>query len=396
MKAAKSGFLKKIAGFLVGCLVLLIIGFLALGLFLSQSFTQLSEDQERDDPTYAATEIPEDLIETLRDAAKTCSRFNDAGFLAAYINQATRWERDFETSTTRGIAALTIEQWEQYGVHDEADKPALVPDLRDDPHASIYALANMVCENAKALGEGKPEMEEGHLTAWMAYAMFASMPTVLSAEQWPALPNDIVSESIAMILSLRNIYACRLNPDDCIASATCADLPMGEPYSKLGVSYYGGFHNGQIPSNVLTPISFNSAHLVHPCAETQLALLNEAYRAEFGRDIAITDSYRSYTAQVATKASKGDLAATPGTSNHGWGLALDLVVGGYGSRVYSWLMVNGPLYGWHNPSWAIQNSSSNYAKPEPWHWEFFNDAVIKPVEIPVTPTPSQPSGPRPV
>ena len=87
---------------------------------------------------------------------------------------------------------------------------------------------------------------------------------------------------------------------------------------------------------------------------------------ETGRKVGITDSYRSYAAQVDVKRRKPTLAAKPGTSNHGWGTALDLNVGGFGSETYRWLSANAPKYGWVHPNWAQQGGS----KPEPWHWEY--------------------------
>ncbi|MET0133024.1 MAG: M15 family metallopeptidase, partial [Kibdelosporangium sp.] len=65
---------------------------------------------------------------------------------------------------------------------------------------------------------------------------------------------------------------------------------------------------------------------------------------------------------------KPALAAVPGTSNHGWGLALDLCGGAQsaGSPEHAWLMANAPGYGWQNPPWA----QPGRGRVEPWHWEF--------------------------
>ena len=76
--------------------------------------------------------------------------------------------------------------------------------------------------------------------------------------------------------------------------------------------------------------------------------------------------YRSYEEQAAVYAQKPDLAAPPGKSEHGWGVASDMNVGDYGSAVYQWLAKNGKKFGWVNPSWAQAGGS----KPEPWHWEY--------------------------
>jgi D-alanyl-D-alanine dipeptidase len=73
----------------------------------------------------------------------------------------------------------------------------------------------------------------------------------------------------------------------------------------------------------------------------------------------ITSSYRDYENQVKTASSKGlysqgGLAAVPGTSNHGWGSALDLDLS---SDAQDWLEKNAADYGF-----------STIAR-EPWHWE---------------------------
>ena len=82
-----------------------------------------------------------------------------------------------------------------------------------------------------------------------------------------------------------------------------------------------------------------------------LALLNEQYRARFGQDICLTDGYRSYAAQVSVRNRKPGLAARPGTSEHGFGLAVDLC-GGVESQGegYWWLRENAGAFGYENPA----------------------------------------------
>ena len=103
-------------------------------------------------------------------------------------------------------------------------------------------------------------------------------------------------------------------------------------------------------------------------AAAMLEELSAAYQQRFGEPIGLTDSFRSYASQVSTRAAKPGLAAVPGTSNHGWGLAIDLTspASNPGSAQYKWLRANAPLYGWDNPPWARSNGS----KPEPWHFEY--------------------------
>ncbi|SDQ07702.1 D-alanyl-D-alanine carboxypeptidase family protein [Quadrisphaera sp. DSM 44207] len=125
--------------------------------------------------------------------------------------------------------------------------------------------------------------------------------------------------------------------------------------------------NGRLDTEELCSL-WESGHMLRADAAVSLARLNLAFRAQFGEDLSLTDSYRSYAAQVAVKRSKPNLAARPGTSEHGWGLAVDLGGGVEDSdEHYDWLREHAPAYGWDNPEWARKSGSGPY---EPWHWEF--------------------------
>lgn len=143
-----------------------------------------------------------------------------------------------------------------------------------------------------------------------------------------------------------------------------------EPSTGLGSSEDP--QNGRLPASALTRLSW-TVHKVANAAAPSLELLNAAYRAKFGHNITVTDGYRTYAGQVAAYAAKPNLAAKPGTSNHGLGLAVDLGGGinRFGTSQYEWMMDNAPKYGWVNPSWAVQGGK----KPEPWHWEFVGGVV---------------------
>jgi LAS superfamily LD-carboxypeptidase LdcB len=132
--------------------------------------------------------------------------------------------------------------------------------------------------------------------------------------------------------------------------------------------------NGQIPAGSMCEVEFDSRQLLQCDAADALGDLNEAYRAQFGTDLRLTDSYRSLAGQVAVKQAKGFLAATPGTSNHGWGLAIDVAgIGGLGqfdSPGYVWLKAHAEDFGWHHPRGMEPGGSG---PQEPWHWEFGTD-----------------------
>ncbi len=125
--------------------------------------------------------------------------------------------------------------------------------------------------------------------------------------------------------------------------------------------------NGRIDESYLCTL-FDGTTQIRADAAVSLALLNEQYRARFGTDICLTDGYRSYAAQVSVRNRKPGLAARPGTSEHGFGLAVDLCGGveaqGEG---YWWLRDNAGASGFENPAWAQRGGGGPF---EPWHWEY--------------------------
>ncbi len=155
------------------------------------------------------------------------------------------------------------------------------------------------------------------------------------------------------------------------ARAVPAATDDGLPWRCGGVSMpsglWGGYPNGFIPATALCPIGVGN-HLLRCDAAASFGALNQAYAARFGAPLCVTDSYRTFDAQVRLYAQKPALAAVPGTSNHGWGLALDLCGGAqsFGSPRYAWLRGNAPSFGWVNPEWAWPGRG----REEPWHWEF--------------------------
>jgi hypothetical protein len=129
-----------------------------------------------------------------------------------------------------------------------------------------------------------------------------------------------------------------------------------------------GYPNGELPPEALCVLWGTSGQVLQQDAAAAFDLLSRAYAREFGRPICVTDSYRSYAEQVAVKQAKPELAATPGYSKHGWGIATDLCDGveQFGSATHTWLLDNAAQLGWFHPAWAEPSGS----KPEAWHWEY--------------------------
>jgi hypothetical protein len=128
------------------------------------------------------------------------------------------------------------------------------------------------------------------------------------------------------------------------------------------------YANGEVPREMLCPLWGAEWHVLRADAAATFSAMSKAYAATFGRPICVTDSYRSYEMQVDVHIRKPTITATPGTSNHGWGTAVDLCDGvqSFNTTTHRWMQNNAPRFGWFHPSWAEQGGS----RPEPWHWEF--------------------------
>ncbi|MFC0862710.1 D-alanyl-D-alanine carboxypeptidase family protein [Sphaerimonospora cavernae] len=133
--------------------------------------------------------------------------------------------------------------------------------------------------------------------------------------------------------------------------------------TRVGVAEQ--YPNGLLPQNILCPLPQRGEEL-RADAAIAFADLNLAYQRRFGTPICISDSYRSLAEQQSVYWRRPGLAATPGKSNHGLGLAVDLCGGvqSFRSVQFNWLEANGKRFGWIHPDWA-------YRSPfEPWHWEY--------------------------
>lgn len=134
---------------------------------------------------------------------------------------------------------------------------------------------------------------------------------------------------------------------------------------------WGGFTNGNIPLGSLTkvvypglqldvfPSSLSGLYLQPSAAVAMLAMMKE-YNRQTGAYLNPNEGYRTYAGQVYwknywTNQGKPGNAATPGTSNHGWGQAVDFNLNADQTR---WLAANASRYGY-------TRSSS-----EAWHYDY--------------------------
>ncbi|GAA0536889.1 hypothetical protein GCM10010172_17810 [Paractinoplanes ferrugineus] len=124
------------------------------------------------------------------------------------------------------------------------------------------------------------------------------------------------------------------------------------------------YGNGKVPATALEQVGDTRHKLWAPAAEKLTQMIADAKKD--GVTIGITDSYRPYAEQVDLAKrkglySQGGLAAKPGTSEHGWGMATDLDLN---AKALSWVRANADKYGFYNT-----------ASRESWHWGFKPDKV---------------------
>lgn len=137
------------------------------------------------------------------------------------------------------------------------------------------------------------------------------------------------------------------------------------------LAYSGQYSNGYVPSTAMRYTKYTG--MGHPVAVDAWEKLSIAAERD-GINVR-GYMYRSYEDQVALSSGAG---ATPGRSNHGWGLAIDVQSlvnaqnrSGFAAAIqspeYQWLQANAYKYGFGHPDWARDPDR----KPEAWHWEFF-------------------------
>jgi len=179
---------------------------------------------------------------------------------------------------------------------------------------------------------------------------------------------------VGQAASLRSVLLRSQDPAARAADRGLAEALHGQDF--LRVSDDGSscgkdaanYPNGRLPSSALCPLYAAPGESLGRGAALAFNIMSQDYQRQTGAALCVTDSYRSYVEQVAVKLTRQGLAATPGSSQHGLGLALDLCGGveSFSAPAHLWMQRNAPLYGWFHPAWADRSG----ALPEPWHWEF--------------------------
>lgn len=153
-----------------------------------------------------------------------------------------------------------------------------------------------------------------------------------------------------------------------------------------------GYENGRLPDEVLAVVS---ARPGYECKVARVGFADQAWLALI--ESALLDGvvieggwcYRTYEEQVAAWNRRSchipgncdgepyPPTARPGTSMHGWGLAVDVwgasdSLLGCSSPELLWMQLVAPRFGWINPVWAKCGEDG----AEPWHWEYVGSEFV--------------------
>lgn len=190
-------------------------------------------------------------------------------------------------------------------------------------------------------------------------------------QQLQALAQDTADQLVAAQNALQGARAAR--------DARLAQLARDRAAARRAhYSYAGGpactgrstagQQNGNLDPASLCPLWMAPGERLRADAAAAFNKMSRYHAATVGGPLCVTDSYRTYSEQVALYRSKPGLAAVPGTSEHGWGKAVDFCGGvqNPGSAATRWMEAHAGNFGWFHPDWAKPSGS----KPEAWHWEF--------------------------
>ncbi|WP_025156885.1 M15 family metallopeptidase [Leifsonia aquatica] len=117
---------------------------------------------------------------------------------------------------------------------------------------------------------------------------------------------------------------------------------------------WGGFSNGNIPLTAMTLVNYpgvvywswssnpangaiGGVYLEPGCAKALVAMLDR-YHQQKGGYLPVNEGYRSYAGQVYW--ANNGTGTTPGTSNHGWGKAVDFDQSRFTQDQYAWVLAN--------------------------------------------------------
>jgi hypothetical protein len=136
--------------------------------------------------------------------------------------------------------------------------------------------------------------------------------------------------------------------------------------------------------------------------EGQLSMFMDRYdQKATGRKPEITRTYQGKTWYLKKGKSP---SGTPGTSNHGFGLAIDIAIDNKGkiqaiggTKAYAWMCQNAPSYGFYLQGAPTRPDGKPNPEYEAWHWQYCLGDGVAPAmsgSAPAAPAPA-PAAPAP-
>jgi len=120
---------------------------------------------------------------------------------------------------------------------------------------------------------------------------------------------------------------------------------------KIAPQHFSGSKGGD--DSMTRPTACAFSRMAEAAAKSKIRLtINSGFRT-------LARQQYFWNCYVTKKCNNGNLAAHPGTSNHGTGIALDLNAGSTSSANYRWLAANASKFGFRRT-----------VPTEPWHWEY--------------------------
>ncbi|MGC5168702.1 transglycosylase SLT domain-containing protein [Luteimicrobium sp. DT211] len=309
-----------------------------------------------------AAAIPQAYRDIVASAGKRCAGVSGP-VLAAQVEAESGWNPKAQSPAgAQGIAQFMPGTWTSWGKDYDGDGAADVLNGVD----AIGSQADYMCSLRSWVDEQlKADKIQGDPLQLTLASYNAGTGNVAKASGVPEITET--QQYITRILAAIPRYTSTLG-DALVGIAV--DAGGGPPVSKDGTFREAIDGSGHLDTSNLCRIPWAGADMFLRCdAEHAFAKLDKEFHKKFGHDLTLNAAYRDYATQVYLYATMPPgVAAKPGTSNHGWGLAVDLGnVGTEGSATYDWMLQNAPAYGWSKPSWAKIGGSGAH---EPWHWEF--------------------------
>lgn len=301
--------------------------------------------------------VPPEYLAAVKEAGTRCPPDLSAPVIAAQIEAESNWNATASSPAgAQGISQFMPGTWAEWGKDYSGDDVADVFNPIDAIGSQADYMCSLIDLMKERLGTG---VIQGDLLDLVLASYNAGPQTVLNSGGVPDI--EETREYVQRIISLLPKYT--------LGQGVINSDQDGPPVSADGTFRQPQDGSGRLDPATLCQIPWAAQGKVLRCdANARLVPLNASFRAKFGKDLRISDAYRDYAAQVRVKNDKGDLAATPGRSNHGWGLAVDISgLESQGTAEYLWLRTNAPVFGWSHPSWAREGGSGPI---EVWHWEY--------------------------